>query len=152
MAKRTSKNRSARRNRSGKGVLLKGMSRRLPSEILEDPLFKKRLGEIMRGYAGIYALYRGKRLYYTGLTKNLFSRIHWHMRDRHAGRWDHFIIFRIHKVRYLKDIETLIHNLLPTRGNRARGKVPRDADLNRVLRSLAKEYRKRLVGYERAFR
>src|SRR5881296_3483867 len=104
--------RLAKRNRSGKGALLKGMSRRLPSEILQDPLFEKRLREIMRGYAGIYALYRGKKLYYTGLTKDLFGRIRWHTQDRHAGRWDHFIIFRIIKVRYLKDIETLIHNLL----------------------------------------
>lgn len=152
MGKRRTTERSAKSNRSGKGVLLKGMSRRLPSEILEDPLFRSRLSEIMRGYAGIYALYRGNRLYYTGLTKNLFDRIHWHLRDRHAGRWDHFIIFRIHKVRYLKDIETLIHNLVPARGNRVRGKVPRDADLNRALRSLAKEYRKRLVEYERALR
>jgi hypothetical protein len=66
-------------------------------------------------------------------------------------RWDHFIIFRIHRVRYLEDIETLSQNLLPTRGNRATGKVSRDADLNRVLRSLVKEYKRRLKGYERAF-
>ncbi len=144
--------RLAKKNRSGKGALLKGMSRRLPSEILQDSLFEKRLREIMRGYAGIYALYHGKKLYYTGLTKDLFGRIRHHNQDRHAGRWDHFIIFRIHKVRYLKDIETLILNLLPTHGNKSRGKVPRDADLNRVLRSLAKEYRKRLAGYERSFR
>jgi len=106
----------------------------------------------MRGYAGIYALYRGKKLYYTGLTRDLFGRIRWHTRDRHARRWDQFIIFRIHKVRYLKDIETLIHHLVSAPGNRATGKVPRDADLNRILRSLVKEYKRRIIGYERAFR
>ena len=106
----------------------------------------------MKGYAGIYALYRGKKLYYTGLTRNLLGRVRWHLRDRHARRWDHFIVFRIHKVRYLKDIETLLHNLVDTRGNRAKGKVPRDADMNRVLRSLVRDYRRKLAGYERAMR
>jgi len=152
MAKRPAARKSIRKTSSGKGALIKGMSRRLPSEILEDPLFRERLREIMRGYAGIYALYRGKKLYYTGLTRDLFGRIRWHTRDRHARRWDHFIIFRIHKVRYLKDIETLIHHLVSSPGNRATGKVPRDADLNRVLRSLVKEYKRRINGYERAFR
>lgn len=132
--------RRARSNKSGKGALIKGMSRRLPSEILESQIFSRRLREIMRGYAGIYALYRGGRLYYVGLTTNLLGRIKWHLRDRHAGKWGHFIIFRIHKVRYLKDVETLIHNLVDTQGNRVKGKVPRDADLNRILREVLVEH------------
>ena len=133
------------RSRSGKGALIKGMSRRLPSEILDSPLFARRLREIMRRYAGIYALYRRNRLYYIGLTTNLLGRIKWHLRDRHAGKWDRFIIFRNQKVRYLKDIETLIHQLVDTRGNRVKGKVPRDADLNRILREV-------LVEHEHAIR
>src|SRR5258708_29526417 len=104
--------RRRRRAKSNKGALIKGMSRRLSSEVLDDPLFRKSLQEIMRGYAGVYALYRGKRLYYTGLTGNLLNRIKWHQKDRHRGKWDHFVIFRIHRVRYLKDIETLVLNLV----------------------------------------
>ena len=46
----------------------------------------------MRGYAGIYALYHGSKLYYVGLTKNLFGRVRWHLRDRHARKWDSFVI------------------------------------------------------------
>jgi hypothetical protein len=144
--------RSRVKHKSGKGALLKGMSRRLSSELLDDPLFRKSLQQIMRGYAGIYALYRGKSLYYTGLTRNLLGRIKWHQRDRHAGRWDHFVIFRIHRVRYLKDIETLVLNLVEPPGNRHRGKVPRDADINRVLQATLKEYRGRIRGYEKSFR
>jgi hypothetical protein len=55
------------KHKSSKGALIKGMSRRLSSELLGDPLFRKSLQQTMRGYAGIYALYRGKNLYYTGL-------------------------------------------------------------------------------------
>jgi len=106
----------------------------------------------MRGYAGIYALYRRNTLYYIGLTTNLLGRIRWHLRDRHAGKWDHFIIFRIQRVRYLKDIETLIHQLIDTPGNRVKGKVPRDADLNRVLREVLVEHERTIREIKRALR
>ena len=148
----TRAHRKRRKSKSSKGALLKGMSRRLPSELLENPLFQKKLKELMQGYGGIYALYRGKKLYYTGLTGNLFGRIRWHTKDRHERKWDHFIVFRIQKVKYLKDIETLLHHLVETRGNRNQGKVPRDADFNRVLRTLVKDHRRMLRSFERALK
>ena len=123
----------------GKGALIKGMTKRLPSEILANPLFRVGLRSVMRGYAGIYALYHGSKLYYVGLTKNLFSRVRWHLKDRHARKWDSFVIFRIKRVNYLKDIETLLMQLITTPGNRVKGKVPRDADINRVLRLILRE-------------
>src|SRR3989339_1954525 len=64
-----------KKSKSTKGALIKGMSNNLPSDILNDPIFKDKLEEIMRGYAGIYALYKGEHLYYVGLTKNLHGRI-----------------------------------------------------------------------------
>ena len=144
--------RKARKHRSTKGALIKGMSRLLPSEILESPVFEKGLRKIMRRYAGIYALYRKKRLYYVGLTKNLHGRLRWHLKDRHAGRWDRFIIFRIQKENYLKDIETLIHHVIDTPGNRVKGKVPRDADLNRILREALREHKHAIRGFEQALK
>ena len=141
-----------KKRKSLKGALIKGMSRNLPSEILTDQVFKKKLEEIMRGYAGIYALYKGEKLYYVGLTGNLHGRIKWHLRDRHKGRWDHFKIFRIQKVRYLKDIETLIHHITETRGNRAKGQVSRDADLTHALREVLREYEKKAKSIKKALR
>ena len=88
----------SRSYKSPKGALIKGMSKELPSEILSDPVFKKKLRELLRGYSGIYALYKGKKLYYVGLTGNLHGRISWHLRDRHSGKWDHFKIFRIQRA------------------------------------------------------
>ncbi len=128
-----------RKKGMGKGALIKGMTKRLPSEILANPLFRVGLQGVMRGYAGIYALYHGPKLYYVGLTRNLFSRVRWHLRDRHARKWDSFVIFRIKRVNYLKDIETLLTQLVTTPGNRVKGKVPRDADINRVLRVILRE-------------
>jgi len=138
--------------KSHKGALIKGMSPNLPSEILDDPVFKKELRRLMRGYAGIYALYKGEKLYYVGLTRNLLGRIKWHLKDRHARRWDHFKIFRIQSVRYLKDIETLIHHITETRGNRAKGRVPPDSDLTHVLWKVQKESEKRARLFRKALR
>jgi len=143
---------SKKSSKSAKGALIKGMSRKLPSDILGSPVFRQRLREIMKGNAGIYALYRKNRLYYVGLTRNLFGRINWHLRDRHAGRWDSFVIFRIKRVDYLKDIETLITRIVETPGNRQKGKVPRDADINRLLREMLREHKHELRQIEVALK
>ena len=141
-----------KKTKSTKGALIKGMSKNLPSDILEDPVFKEKLKEIMRGYAGIYALYKGEKLYYIGLTRNLHGRIRWHLKDRHAGKWDYFKIFRIHRVKFLKDIETLVQHIIKPKGNRTIGKVPKDYDLNYVLREVLLEYEKRIKPLKKALR
>ncbi|MCX7911296.1 MAG: GIY-YIG nuclease family protein [Endomicrobia bacterium] len=135
-----------------KGALIKGMSKKLPSEILDNPVFKQRLKELMKGSAGIYALYRGNRLYYVGLTKNLFGRINWHLKDRHRGKWDKFVIFRIKRIRYLKDIETLITHLVDVPGNRIKGRVPRDANINHILKEILKQHNKEIKKITKALK
>lgn len=140
------------KRKSSKGALIKGMSKRLPSVILENAVFRKRLRAIMKGYAGIYALYVRDELYYVGLTKNLFGRINWHLSDRHAGKWDHFIIFRIKRVRYLKDIETLVTRIVDLKGNRQKGKLPPDSDINKILKEILQEHKREIKGIEKALR
>jgi predicted GIY-YIG superfamily endonuclease len=137
---------------SGKGALIRGMSGRLPLEILQSPMFEDKLKELMRRYAGIYALYKGKRLYYVGLSTDLHWRISRHATNRHAGRWDHFVVIRIKRVKYLKDIETLLHRLTDAPGNRVRGNVPKDADITRVLRAASREQQRILRGFTKALR
>jgi len=140
------------KKKTTKGALIKGMSKKLPYSILGNPVFKKRLKEIMKGYSGIYALYRKDRLYYVGLTTDLFGRINWHLKDRHAGKWDSFVIFRIKRVDYLRDIETLITHLVKVPGARVKGKVPRDADINRILKEIFRDHSKEMKEIERALR
>jgi hypothetical protein len=138
------------KKKTSRGALIKGMSRRLPSEILESPVFKEGLEKLLRKDAGIYALYREDKLYYVGLTRNLFGRITWHQRDRHKGRWDSFVVFRIKRVGFLKDIETLITRIIEVPGNRQRGNVPRDADINRLLQRILRDHRRDIRAIEKA--
>lgn len=137
---------------SGKGALIKGMSGRWPSDLFDSPLFKERLEELMRRYAGIYALYRRNTLYYVGLTKNLWGRVRGHLRDRHRHKWDRFNIFLIKRVKHLKDIETLLQQVSEPPGNKVRGKVPRDSDLNRLLRDELRSHERAIKRLRRAIR
>lgn len=146
MAKRKAK------KRSDKGALIKGMSKSLPADLLKEPSFKKGLDEIMRGYAGVYALYKKGKLYYVGLASNLYWRIRGHTKNRHRGRWDSFAIFRINRVRYLKDIETLLLRVASPPGNSVSGHLRRDADLTRVLQRIQSEQMRRLKRIRKALR
>jgi predicted GIY-YIG superfamily endonuclease len=138
--------------RTTKGALIKGMTKQLPSEILASPIFRKKLQELMKGYAGIYALYDRDRPYYVGLTTNLFGRVNGHLKDRHKGQWDHFVIFRIKKVDYLKDIETLITHLMPWPGNSVKGRVPRDGDINRILQQILADHTREIREIRKVLR
>jgi predicted GIY-YIG superfamily endonuclease len=153
MAKEKNKARSRRkRKKSNKGALIKGMTRRLPLQLLGDLSFEEGLKKIMRNYEGVYALYHGERLYYVGLTNDLYNRLRWHTKDRHKGKWDRFAIFRVRRVRYLKDMETLLLQVAKPPGNSLSGHLHRDADLTRVLREVWRENTSRLKQMRKVFR
>jgi hypothetical protein len=132
--------RPKRRRRPIKGALIKGVTGRLPVNILSNPVFEQHVRSLMKGHSGIYLLYKRKSLHYVGIaSKNLLGRLNDHQADRHAGKWDRFVVYRIRSVRLLKDLETLLITLLNPPGNANEGRVPKDADMNRVLRKVLKE-------------
>ncbi len=140
---KSSVNRRIRR-KSNKGALVKGVSMKLPVDILAEPTFRIGLKEITRGYSGIYLLYKRKKLYYVGLAKDLYWRLAGHTRDRHKGKWDSFAIFRVGRVRYLKDIESLLLRVASPPGNAVIGHFHRDSDLTKVLTKIQREQVRRL--------
>jgi hypothetical protein len=86
------------------------------------------------GRHGIYALYRGNRLYYVGLATNLRSRMSQHLRDRHAETWDHFSLYLTVGHQHLREIECLLVRIGHPRGNRAKPKFIRSENLGPGLR------------------
>jgi hypothetical protein len=139
-----------RKRESNKGALIKGMSKPLPIELLRDRAFEEGINDIMRGYAGVYALYRKNKLYYVGLATNLYYRVRGHAKNKHKGKWDSFAIYRINRVRYQKDIETLLLRVAKPPGNSVSGHLPRNADFTRVLRRVHSEQLRRLRRLRRA--
>jgi hypothetical protein len=138
------------RKKSNKGALVKGVSKRLPLELLNEPSFKHGLQEITKGYSGIYLLYRRKRLYYVGLATNLYWRLVSHTKNKNRGKWDSFAIFRVGRVRYLKDIESLLLRVAVPPGNAVSGHFHRDADLTKVLKKIQREQTRRLQRIKKA--
>ena len=53
---------------------------------------------------------------------------------------------------YLKDIETLVLNIAMPKGNRARGRLPRSANLTRALWEVLKEHQRKIRGLRKALR
>lgn len=145
------KARKARKRKSSKGTLVKGMTKRLPSGLLDHPLIEPALRQIMKGYSGIYVLYHGAEIYYVGLTKDLFGRLSAHLKDRHRRKWDHFAIFRIKRAGFLKDVETLLMRVVRPRGNRSMGHIGRGGDLTKVLKREFAAQKRKMGQLEEAF-
>ena len=61
------------RRKPSKGALIKGVSQPLPRELLFEATFREELRGLMRGYSGLYVLYRRKRLYYIGLAGQMMA-------------------------------------------------------------------------------
>ena len=89
--------------------------------------------EMIRGKAGVYALYRREKLYYIGLARNLMGRLRQHMQDRHNGRWDRFSVYLTGSSEHMKELESLMLRIVDPPGNKVKGKFSRSEDLRRTL-------------------
>jgi hypothetical protein len=139
-------NRKKGKKSTTKGALIKGVSRMLPIGVIDSRIFEEHLPQLMKRYAGVYILYRRKKVHYVGLSKDLLGRLKSHLKDRHKGKWDHFTVFRIATVKYLKDLETLLQYVTLPAGNVVEGRLPRDANFNRILMDVLKDQERIIKG------
>jgi hypothetical protein len=115
--------------------LIGGYLERISTEAFSQ--FPEALTSLVGKRHGVYALYKGERLYYCGLATNIRARINHHLRDRHAGKWDRFSLYLIHKADHIKELESLILRITCPKGNKMRGRLKRADDLGRELRKRA---------------
>ena len=111
---------------------------------LEDfsPILLDLIGEDQ----GIYALYRGEKLYYVGRASNLQRRLSHHLWDRHQRKWDKFSLFIVKNEKHIGDLESLLIAICEPMGNRAH---PRGQ-----AKDLKKEFEDRIDAFhadEKAF-
>ena len=111
------------------GKKKKSSYKHLVNEYVENisaDLFDSKYMKIIRGFIkkkqGIYALYKGKELYYVGLASWMSLRLKQHLNDRHAGKWDRFSIYLTEDIKFLKEMETLVLRIANPRGNKLPGK------------------------------
>jgi len=93
----------------------------------------ERFQDIVRDYVrrrqGVYALYKGPKLYYVGLASNLRSRLTAHLNDRHAGSWDRFSVYLTKSDTRLRELEALLLRIVRPKGNRQIGRFGTATDL-----------------------
>jgi len=108
--------------------------------------------KFVRGRIGIYALYRRGKIYYAGLASDLRGRLHWHLRDRHAHKWDTFSVYLTIGDQHLRELESLILRVVQPPGNSQLGKFSGAQNLNRSCgREIARKQRverNRILGRE----
>jgi hypothetical protein len=116
--------------------------------ILEE--YPAAVRDMIRGRAGVYALYRQDRLYYVGLASNLMGRIKTHLKDRHHGLWDRFSVYLTADDDHVKELESLVLRIVAPGGNRVKGKFSRALNLlkglDATLRGHDADRRARLLG------
>jgi len=85
----------------------------------------------VRGRHGVYALYKGNRLYYVGLASNLKMRLGSHGRNQHGQNWDRFSVYLTIGDRSLRELEALLLRIVKPKGNSQKGKFAKSEDLKR---------------------
>jgi len=129
------KKKKTNKRKSRKLVL--GFLEKISSEIFSD--YSKDLTNLVGRTHGVYALYKGSRLYYVGLATNLRNRIKIHLRDRHAGKWDKFSLYLIRKADHIKEIESLMLRIADPTGNATKGRLRHAENLKQELQNNIKK-------------
>jgi hypothetical protein len=103
------------------------------------------LKDFTRRRNGVYALYRGDRLYYVGLARDLRRRVNQHLKNRHRGAWDRFSMYLTIGDDHIRELESLVLRIVRPKANKQIGKFKRAEDLRRTLRRRAKQESRREI-------
>jgi len=117
----------------------------LVSQYLERVSYKalERYQDLLKDFTrrrnGVYALYRGDRLYYVGLARDLRRRVNQHLNNSHRGAWDRFSMYLTIGDEHVRELESLVLRIVRPKANKQIGKFKRAEDLRRTLRRKAKQ-------------
>jgi hypothetical protein len=78
---------------------------------------------MIHGQAGVYALYKGEKLYYVGLATNLMTHVKHHLKDRHHNKWDRFSVYLTTGFSHIKPLESLVLRVMNPPGNHVSGRL-----------------------------
>src|SRR5687768_7340745 len=123
----------------------------ISSRVLEE--YQDIIKQYIRGRNGVYALYKGEKLYYVGLATNLRGRLKQHLKDRHRGAWDRFSVYLTIGDRHIKEMESLLLRITRPAGNKQIGKFARCENLVRQfardIKTLQREELTSILGVKR---
>jgi hypothetical protein len=97
------------------------------------------VARLIKSHAGVYALYKGDKLYYVGLASNLMGRVNHHLKDRHRGKWDRFSVYLTVTDEHIRSLEALVLRIVDASGNKQKGRLAGAQDLARRVKRDAEE-------------
>jgi hypothetical protein len=122
----------------------------LSSAALEK--YKDIIRDMVGRQHGVYALYKGDKLYYVGLATNLRNRLNHHLKDRHRGLWDRFSVYLTIESGHIKELESLVIRIAQPKGNKQKGGFARSENLLRKMKRQLRQQQKlewlELIGKE----
>ena len=116
---------------------------KIPSFALEQ--FSFLLKDLIGKEQGIYALYKGKILYYTGKSIDLQSRLKQHLNDRHKRKWDTFSLFIVRDKRHISDLESLLITIHKPKGNSQNPRI-KAKNLLQDYKNLIENFKAKMLG------
>ena len=117
--------------RRSRRKLIRAYAEHLPGTVLE--VFWKEFHGLIRGYSGIYVLYKDNIPHYVGKAGKLSWRIREHQRDRLKGKWDAFSLYVVRGDRYVKDVESLLLRIVKPKGALISGRFRGAENLKKAL-------------------
>jgi len=127
----------ARRRTRPRPSLVRGYIERIKRKALSQ--FRTEVVDLARGQHGVYALYKGKRLYYVGLAKDLSRRLRNHLGDRHASKWNEFSLYLVRREHHIREMEALLIRIADPSGNKQRGRLRDSKNLKPDLHNTIKK-------------
>lgn len=131
----------ARKKQRKSRPLVLGYLERISSKVFSG--FPGELTGLVGRQHGVYALYKGDRLYYVGLATNLRGRIKGHLKDKHKGKWDKFSLYLVRAADHIRELESLILRVADPRGNVTQGRLRRAENLHASLVEKVKRTQKK---------
>jgi hypothetical protein len=128
---------SVKKKRSYKGRIVRAYLERVSWRVLER--WRPIIANLIKGHAGVYALYKGEKLYYVGLASNLMGRVNHHLKDRHKGKWERFSVYLTVNDEHMRSLEALVLRIVDVSGNRQKGRLGIAQDLARLVKRDAQE-------------
>lgn len=117
-------------------------------ELLEK--YPQIVNEMIRGKAGLYALYNNDDLYYVGLAVDLRRRLKQHIKDRHGEYWNRFSVYLVTEDEHTKPLESLVLRIASPEGNSVKGKLPGAINQKRSIvqkmKGIDANYRAKMMG------
>ena len=114
-------------------AIVRGYIERVSGRVLEN--YRPIIKEMIRGHAGVYALYKREKLYYVGLASNLMNRVNHHLKDRHKGKWDRFSVYLTINDSHIRSLEALMLRVVVDHpvGNKVKGRLDGATDMVRLI-------------------